>query len=514
MASLSVDNSSGVVPTTAAAIAALPIAAYLINRLLFPTIDPREPPILRPTIPFIGHILSLIREQNHMFDRLYREKKLPICTLPMLNGSLYVINEPRLIAAAMRNQNLSFEPFSVEFAAPTLGMSKRHIEIYSQPGTMDKFAQVIHNSMVGDNLTSMNTVALGEIAKYLNMVSSEKGLALESGFEWLRELMALVTLRTLFGRENPLGKEALPDLWEFDKGLGFLALGIAPTLLAPKALAARDRLQKRLEPFYLKGLDQGDDVSPLMKFRGAQERLIGFFDHELTKPESSMLFVSTSNTIPTLFWLFSHIFADSKLLSKIRDEVETLVTVESNAEGGRTATLDLGPLEKQCPMLHAVYLEVLRLYSDLIGTRRVIEDTTLRDPVTGQEYFLRKGVNVQWCSKVAHHVQEVWGDDSEIFKPGRFINTTTLDEKKRRGALIPFGGGKHLCPGRNFARLENIGLVSALAIGFDLEGVVLPPARDAYLGTAMKRPEFGGKTDPIKITRRKGWEDVTWAFKC
>jgi len=251
-----------------------------------------------------------------------------------------------------------------------------------------------------------------------------------------------------------------------------------------------------------------------MKLRGAKERLIGFQDHELTKPESSMLFVATSNTIPTLFWLFSHVMSDPALLSQVRAEVETITTVETDANGRRiAATMNLAVYEKECPMLHAVYREILRLYSDLVGTRRVMNDTTIRDPVTGQEYLLRKGINIQWASKVAHHVPDVWGDDSHEFKPERFLHATAVDEKKRRGAMIPFGGGKHLCPGRNFAKTENIGLVSALALGYDVVGVAVPPAGNSYLGTAVKRPIFEQK-DPVRITRRKGWEDVTWAFKC
>jgi hypothetical protein len=57
-------------PGMVVAIAALPLILYLVNRVVFPTVDPREPPILRPKIPFFGHIISLIREQTNMFDRL------------------------------------------------------------------------------------------------------------------------------------------------------------------------------------------------------------------------------------------------------------------------------------------------------------------------------------------------------------------------------------------------------------------------------------------------------------
>ena len=51
-------------------IAALPIVLVLMKKLLYPTYDPREPPVLRPKVPFIGHLVSLIKESNSFYIRL------------------------------------------------------------------------------------------------------------------------------------------------------------------------------------------------------------------------------------------------------------------------------------------------------------------------------------------------------------------------------------------------------------------------------------------------------------
>lgn len=51
-------------------LAAAPVALYALKRVLYPTVDPREPPIIRPTIPFVGHVVSLIREKTNIFERL------------------------------------------------------------------------------------------------------------------------------------------------------------------------------------------------------------------------------------------------------------------------------------------------------------------------------------------------------------------------------------------------------------------------------------------------------------
>jgi hypothetical protein len=37
---------------------------------LSPHVDPREPPILKPTIPFVGHLIGLIRHGSHFLRLL------------------------------------------------------------------------------------------------------------------------------------------------------------------------------------------------------------------------------------------------------------------------------------------------------------------------------------------------------------------------------------------------------------------------------------------------------------
>lgn len=103
------------------------------------SLDPREPPLIKPTIPFIGHIIELIKDHNKFFDRLRSAffprshtrcltllsdtYAKPIITLPMLNGKMYVITSPSLIQSAYRNKNLSFEPFMVDFVQRVMGLS-------------------------------------------------------------------------------------------------------------------------------------------------------------------------------------------------------------------------------------------------------------------------------------------------------------------------------------------------------------------------------------------------------
>lgn len=125
-----------------------------------------------------------------------------------------------------------------------------------------------------------------------------------------------------------------------------------------------------------------------------------------------------------------------------------------------------------------------------------------------------------WSSKVAHEMTEVWGPDALEFNPERFVGSagSFADkdlEKKRRAAYIPFGGGLNLCPGRNFAFAETLGLISVLVLGYDVEGLRTDQVKmgPRVLASAMPKPT-DGDGGAVTIRRRRGWEDVQWSFAC
>jgi hypothetical protein len=50
--------------------AAVIFSSLLLYSLSSPRTDPREPPILKPAVPFVGHIVGLVRHGVDFFDIL------------------------------------------------------------------------------------------------------------------------------------------------------------------------------------------------------------------------------------------------------------------------------------------------------------------------------------------------------------------------------------------------------------------------------------------------------------
>lgn len=296
--------------------------------------------------------------------------------------------------------------------------------------------------------------------------------------------------------------------------MSLLTLNVAQKVIASKALRARNRIQETLRPYYIARYFEGDDVSDIIKGRAHAHAALGVSDPELGDLELSLPWVATTNTIPVLFWLFVHVFSRPDYVEKLRIEAEGITSIQASAEGsGRTATIDITKLEKHSILLMAIYREVLRVYSDNVSNRRVLRDTCLRD-ADGQEYLLKKDSTVQWTTGVPHLDSSNWGLDVTEFNPERWIDPSGEDEKKRRIAMIPFGGGKNLCPGRKFALTENLGFISALSLGFEVDGAKVPRAESPYMGSAIRRPAWDGMDPSLRIRRREGWEDVVWAYSC
>lgn len=296
---------------------------------------------------------------------------------------------------------------------------------------------------------------------------------------------------------------------EYDKGIALLALGIAPGLLAPKALAARTRIQSILMPFYVEEQYNRPDVGALVRNRANLMRRLGHPANELSTFEFIMAWASVTNSVPALFWLFANVVSYPERAARIREEV---VATAGEAETEGTVTLSVAKLRKECPLLVACYQETLRFCGDGVGNRRVMKDTLLKDPADGREYLLTEGTNVQWASQVVHLDEKVWGANAEAFDPAKWVSMSPQDGRVRK-SMIPFGGGKNLCPGRYFAEAELLGFLSGLLLVFEVDGVQVPQPADPELGGSIKQPDWGDVDKSFTIVRRKGWEGVDIQFE-
>jgi cytochrome P450 len=103
---------------------------------------------------------------------------------------------------------------------------------------------------------------------------------------------------------------------------------------------------------------------------------------------------------------------------------------------------------KACKPIQNVLYEALRLYPLIpLNSRTALVDTIL--PVGGgkdrkQPVAIAKGEQIVYSAYVIHHRKDIWGEDADEFRPGRW-------EGRRMGwEFLGFSGGPRVCLGREF----------------------------------------------------------------
>lgn len=321
-------------------------------------------------------------------------------------------------------------------------------------------------------------------------------------------------------------------------------VNIAPNILAPKGHSARAKIGAAFTQYfenYIPGRTQSSAMT-LARYTANNQHGISFWNQGLL--EVGTLIGILANSIPTLFYLLVHIYADPKLLQDIRAELENTAVLNDDSKPKKSSkrTLLILSMREKCHLLHATFQELLRFHAMGASSRSVREDTILDD-----QYLLKKGMVVQMPMAVMHFDPTIWGADAAEFLPARFLKKSDNEQRKKNipisndemrlksnfsqeekrekdpkqnlTAYRPFGGGASLCPGRHFVTLEALALAAIMVLRFDIEpvdnskGWIIPPQKQESLATNVFPPAHETK---VRVRRRKGMEeeeeDVEWEF--
>lgn len=298
-------------------------------------------------------------------------------------------------------------------------------------------------------------------------------------------------------------------------------LGILPSIVARTAHLARTKVSNALEPYYRQHHDQNSQTSAFVRTRTNLIRQYDIPVDEISKNEVSVMLAATSNTIPILFWYISNIFLRPDLIRDLRSELTEALDLQRPSGTETITTIKFSQLETKCPLLTSCYRESVRLASQIITFRHAREDTVVTDGGSGgRSYLLRAGSTVMMPARAVHRHRPIWGADADEFDARRFVVAGDGDgedaegrRRLRKAAWVPFGGGRHLCPGRRFALAENLGFAAVLVLGFEVVGLRAERIRmvESRMGEAAK-PAGGWEGGPVVVGRREGWEGITWKF--
>ncbi|PON52449.1 Cytochrome P450, E-class, group I [Parasponia andersonii] len=169
----------------------------------------------------------------------------------------------------------------------------------------------------------------------------------------------------------------------------------------------------------------------------------------------------TDTTSSTLEWSMTELLRKPEILSKAQAELERVI-----GKGNQVKESDIAGL----PYLQAIIKETFRLHppAPLLLPRKAETDVE----VCG--YTVPKGAQVLVNVWAISRDPSIWDSPNE-FIPERFLESN-VDVKGRHFELLPFGGGRRICPGLPLAtRMVHL-MLGSLIHSFDwkLEGGVEP----------------------------------------
>ena len=289
-------------------------------------------------------------------------------------------------------------------------------------------------------------------------------------------------------------------------------MNFAPNIFSRKAVRARTLVAKAFVKYWENGgLSQ---ASPLAKARYDPPSEYGLSIEDAGGLEVPLLFAVLSTTVPAAFWCLAHICAQPDLLSKLRIELSSVITIANgghNSEQNRPAfTVDIQRLKVKTPLLFSVYQEILRTQTFYSSVRTVLEDTIL-----DSKYLLKKGCRVLIPANVVHFSKTAWGPTAGQTDYHRFMPPSRKGSETRRQAphtFRTFGDPPNLCPGRHFGSTEVLAILATMLMRYDIApegGRWDMPDKALVVFAAILPPKRDVK---VKVTPRQGWQ-VNWGFK-
>ena len=449
--------------------AILYVSLALAARFVETKLDPREPPLVNPGIPLIGHAIGIARYGPKYFQSTSTKTNSPIYTLKIFSGTIYIITAPSVVNIVSKNtKTISFNPFIAEVAIRITHCSPKARKIIERDmERSDSYVTEIHNHIIaamapGSELQRLTASTVrcawsGFLAPVENKETPTISL-----YSFLREMLTISSTNAIYGSKNPFSADLKVQqaYWDYIGSINSLIINVQQQLIARKGHKAREYLATTFEKY----LTDCDKSSVLTKGRRDIAKKHGMNDADVARTEVGNMIGILVNTVPMLFYLIVHIYSDPELLADIRQEIDENVI---HAEGREKPQFVIPAVQNSCPLLSSTFHETLRCYSEGATVRLVCEDTVLDGRV-----LLKKGGIVQLPSSVIHRDPATWGDAS--FHARRFLKSDTEDKASNirsstaAGAYRPWGGGSTLCPGRHLATNEVMTIAALVVWRFDM----------------------------------------------
>lgn len=460
---------------------------------------PREPPLDKGLVPWLGHAVAFRKDMYEFLKRM-RAKHGDVFTVQLGGQYITFVMDPLSFGPIVKDTQraLDFTKFAQELVLKVFGYRP-----------MDGDHRMIHSAstkhLMGQGLEDLNKAMLDCLSL---VMLGPKGPSLDASFwhedglfRFCYSVLFKAGFLSLFGCTKDKAQDLLQSEELFTKFRRFDLLfpRLVYSLLGPREWVEVGQLQrlfhKRLS------VEQNLEKDGISNWLGCMLQFLreqGIDSSMQDKFNFMMLWASQGNTGPTCFWALMFLLKHQDAMKAVQEEA-TQVLGEGRLEGRKSFAFTLSSL-KHTPVLDSVMEETLRLGASPTLLRLVEKDCVLKMD-SGQEYQIRRGDKVALFPYLSVHMDPDIHPEPTVFKYNRFLNpdgTRKVDfyksGKKIHHYNMPWGSGISICPGRFFALSEMKIFVLLMVMYFDFElvdpDVPVPPIHPNRWGFGTSQPSY------------------------
>ncbi|KAK8961719.1 Premnaspirodiene oxygenase [Platanthera guangdongensis] len=421
-------------------------------------------------LPIIGNLHQLIGEHPHRRLRTLANTYGPILHLKLGENNLIVITSAELVREVFKTHDLKFA------SRPKLALGK--IIMYDSAD----FGLAPYGK-VWSQLRKICTVELlsPKRVKSFGFIREEEGRNLVEKIraaagspvnlsKLIRNSVNTGVARAVFGKDNPhqeIFLLAVKKMFKYASGFELMDIFPSWSFLAEitGSAAGMRKVHRQLDAIVTEIIDEheaknseeeddvkDDLVDVLLRLKKAGQ-LDFFLTMENIKAVILDLFLAgTESSSVTLQWVMTELIRHPEIMQKAQHEIRNVLHGKRKIEDGDIPNL---------PYLNQIIKETLRLHTT----------GPLLFPRLCQESVELAGYTVPVESQIVINAwaimrDPIYWEDPESFRPERFDESAT-DFRAANFEFIPFGGGRRVCPGIQFA-VASIGcLLAHLLFYFD-----------------------------------------------
>ncbi|TQE09291.1 hypothetical protein C1H46_005226 [Malus baccata] len=441
------------------------------------------PPGPKP-FPIIGNLLELGNKPHLSLTNL-SQRYGPIISLQLGQVTTVVVSSSTVAKEVPRTQDQFLCNRTVPDAIQACDLRQDSLPWIPVSEKWRNLRKICNNQLFATKVLDANQanrhLKVQELIADVNE-SVVKGKAVEIGRAAFKTTLNLLS-RTVFSVDladpsSEMGREFKEIVWGLMEEAGKPNLGdYFPLLrkLDPQGIRRRmikhfvkidslfdrmitQRLELRKSNYYVTSNDMLDSLLDIseVSYEDMDKLLI---EHLLL----ALFVAGTDTTSATLEWAMAELLRNPEKLSKAQEELEQVI-----GKGKPVEESDIA----QLPYLQAIIKETFRLHpvTPLLLPRKAEQDMEICG------YIVPKGAQVLVNAWAIGRDPCIW-DNPTSFVPERFLGLDDqIDVLGKNFELVPFGGGRRICPGMLLAiRMLNL-MLGSLINSFDwkLEDGVIP----------------------------------------